>query len=841
VSAIVLAVGKLLLLPFQGTPPTVFLLGLSDCVLTALISFAAWRAAHRSRAFARLLWLSVSVASALWAISFGRVAFSSVSISFRDALNVLWPITYIFYFVAAAFVVPLLLNEDREKRGIGWLQALDIAQLGIIASSAYLVFFYIPINTQLSEPLRIRYFMILHLMRDGFLALGYLYRGWRSRFRDLRQLHFRLAAFFAAYMVPTSLYVHATLVWHWPQPLVGFVADLPPVFLLTTAVSWRQQDDAIRQVEKPERRQEMLWAQLFPLLMPISVIVLASRVSTQYLRVAWIAVASSFVCYAARLFLMQRHQDTILTELSTLAEKFSKVFKSSPASIIITRLSDGKFIEVNDHCLEALKLTREEAIGRTALELGIFKTVEEREKLVSILRKRGSVRGVPLKFTLGGRMLDTLVSAEVIELEGEPLIIASILDVTQLKSVTEQLQQAQKMELIGSLAGGVAHDFNNLLTIIKSYSELAWKRNLKGELAEEIRQIREATDRAAGLTQQLLAFSRRQILQPRNICLNAVLSPIEDLLRRTLGENIELVTSFTADLGTVYVDPVQVEQVVMNLAVNARDAMPTGGKLLFETKNLELSSPYPQKGFEIPAGSYVMLAVTDTGTGIKPDHLDRIFEPFFTTKEVGSGTGLGLSTVHGIVSQSGGWISVYSEVGLGTTFNVWLPRVDSPAETFKPTDTEPQNLSGTETVLVVDDDHRVCELTANILGQYGYRVMTSNSGDDALQRACEFEDEIHLLVTDVVMPGTGGSELARRLKARRPGLKVLYMSGYPHSLRGARDVMEFRELTLAKPFAPTDLAREARRTLNAPSPLSLQTASTRATEEYAFEVFHDIN
>jgi CheY-like chemotaxis protein len=264
----------------------------------------------------------------------------------------------------------------------------------------------------------------------------------------------------------------------------------------------------------------------------------------------------------------------------------------------------------------------------------------------------------------------------------------------------------------------------------------------------------------------------------------------------------------------VYADPVQMEQVVMNLAINARDAMPQGGKLVFETKNLDLTSPYPERGFEIPAGRYVMLIVTDTGVGIRPEHLDRIFEPFFTTKGVGTGTGLGLSTVYGIVKQSGGYIWAYSDVGVGTTFKVCLPRVESPADVIKPAEAQPENLSGTETVLVVDDDKRVCELTARILGQYGYQVITANSGEDAQQRARECPEEIQLLVTDVVMSGTSGRELAHQLKTRRPSLKILYMSGYPHLALSGNRVVDFSEATLTKPFAPTDLARHARRALN---------------------------
>jgi CheY-like chemotaxis protein len=370
------------------------------------------------------------------------------------------------------------------------------------------------------------------------------------------------------------------------------------------------------------------------------------------------------------------------------------------------------------------------------------------------------------------------------------------------------------MELVGSLAGGVAHDFNNLLTVITGYSDLALASDLHPTLAEDIRRIKEAAGKAAALTRQLLAFSRRQVLQPRNISLNTVVGHIEKLLQRTLGENIVLVTSLEGQLGTVSADPVQMEQVIMNLAVNARDAMPEGGKLLFETKNLDLPSPYPENGFEIPAGRYVLLIVTDTGTGIRPEHMERIFEPFFTTKGVGTGTGLGLSTVYGIVKQSGGYIWAYSEVGRGTTFKVCLPRVDSLPERIQPDRAVNENLAGKGTVMVVDDDARVCELTAKILSQYGYHVITADSGEQAEWRANEFHDEIHLLVTDVIMAGATGRELAQQLKAQRPSIKVLYMSGYPHLARSGNTDAEFRASFLLKPFAPLDLVRATKQALN---------------------------
>jgi signal transduction histidine kinase/CheY-like chemotaxis protein len=816
VSAVALVVFKLVLLPFQRSLPINLISALIDAALATLIVAAAWRASRRSGPYARILWLCVAFAASLWAINFAAAAFGLWNSPVQSLLSARWPSLVISAFpLSIALTLPLLLSEDSEKAQIGWLQALDIVQFGIIAFSGFLVFFYIPSLQALSDTQRVRYLTGLHVMRDSFLMLGYLYRGWRSRFPDLRRLHFQMAGFFFAFGVP-AVFFPALVARHWPLLVLSFVAALPPLFLLFTAALWRQ-EDLVHPAEKLGRPKGILWTQAAAIVMPLSVVLLASRMPSQYLRVAWISVTCSFVCYAGRLLLMHREQSVTLSRLRAAEEKFSTAFRSSPAAITISRLSDGKFIDVNDRCLQLMHRNRDEMIGNTSIDLGLFENVADRARLADALRKNGSVRGMPINFRTRDRILNTLVSAEVVVIDGEPLMITSILDMTEFKSTIHQLHHAQKMELVGHLAGGVAHDFNNLLTVITGYSALALGRQLDSELKEEIAQIKEAAGRAASLTRQLLAFSRRQVLQPRNISLNTVIAPIERLLRRTLGGNIELVTYLDSGLGTVHADPTQMEQIVINLAVNARDAMPNGGKLLFETKNLELSSPYPERGFEIPAGRYVMLTVTDTGTGIPPEHLDRIFEPFFTTKEVGSGTGLGLSTVYGIVKQSGGYVWVYSDVAVGTTFKICLPRVDSAVDTFKPMESGLDTLRGNETVLLVDDDVRVCELTAKILRQYGYQVISANSGEDALRCAGEFAGEIHLLVTDVVMAKTNGKELAQRLRSTRPRLSVLYVSGYPHLALGRDSVVDFRSTTLPKPFAPYDLARQARKALNSPN------------------------
>ena len=816
VCGLVLVGVKPFLLPFQESLPAELLVLVESCALALLIAVMAWRASHRSQTYARVFWRCVTAVALLWTVNFAVGVFALVHARSGSAGNTptaSWVVMVLNSLpVAIALTVPLLLREDGRELKIGWLEALDIAQLGLIVFSAFLVFLYMPSLGVVSDVERMRYFSGLHLMRDGFLALGYLYRGSRSPFPDLRRLQLRMSGFLVAYGVCAILSLQAYLYWHWSPLLAYLITDMPALGLLAMAATWRQRE-TMPQAEAAADRESTVWMQALAVVLPVSVVALASNIMGRRLRVAWFLVTASFFLYAVRLLVLQFHQKRILSNLAAMEEKFSKAFKSSPAAITISRLSDGKLIDGNDRWLDMMKLKREDAVGKTSVELGIFENPEQRQEMLGNLRQGRAVRDMNLNLKLEGGILETLVSADVIELAGEPLIIASMLDVTELKNVTHQLQQAQKMELVGSLAGGVAHDFNNLLTVIKGYSALALTRDLNSDVAEHIRRVEEASGKAAALTRQLLAFSRRQMLQPRNISLNATVEHIEKFLRRTIGENIALAVSLDPQLGTVHADPVHMEQLAMNLAVNARDAMAYGGTLLFETKNLDLSLPYPAAGFEIPPGRYVMLVVTDTGAGIRPEHLERIFEPFFTTKAVGSGTGLGLSTVYGIVKQSGGYIWVYSDIGVGTTFKVCLPRVDLPPDPIRPGEVELENLAGSETVLVVDDDARVCELTSTILSEYGYRVITAGSGEHAELRAANFAEEIHLLVTDLVMSGKGGRELARQLKSVRPTLKALYMSGYPNMARSIQPAADFWEATLPKPFAPVDLARAAKKAL----------------------------
>ena len=489
-----------------------------------------------------------------------------------------------------------------------------------------------------------------------------------------------------------------------------------------------------------------------------------------------------------------------LVEQIKSEERFRKAFNANPEPMTIATISDGRYIDVNESFLRVTGYRREEVIGRTALEIKFWERPEDRAKFIESLKKRGSVRNLEITFlTKSGERRTGLNSAEIIEVTGKDCVIAIFKDVTEQKILEKQLRQAQKMEAIGQLTGGIAHDFNNLLSVILGYSE-ALEEQLpeNGPLQKKCRQIRKAGQSAASLTRQLLAFSRQQVLEPKVMDLNAVVLDTEKMLRRLIGADIDLSTALDPSLGSIKADEGQIEQIIINLVVNARDAMPQGGRLTIETTNVDLGEDYARVHPPLQPGAYVVLSVSDTGIGMDAKTQARIFDPFFTTKELGRGTGLGLSTVYGVVRQSGGHIWVYSELDQGTTFKIYLPRLEESPRVERPNGGLAKGVRGTETILLVEDNEALRELTRCLLAESGYTVLEAETPEKAIQIARQHGGPIHLLLTDVVMPGINGRVLVEKLAPIRPGLKVVYMSGYTGFTH--RGLLDSEAVLLQKPI-----------------------------------------
>ena len=489
-------------------------------------------------------------------------------------------------------------------------------------------------------------------------------------------------------------------------------------------------------------------------------------------------------------------------------------------SLIFVKDWEGRFVLVNQATAEIYGTTVDGLVGKTdadfnpnAEEVAHFLR-DDREVMASGRPKFVPEEPVTNPHTKQTRWFQTIKLP--LRLPGEEAVtmLGVATEITERKLLEEQLLQSQKMEAVGQLAGGLAHDFNNILTAIVGYSDLlAAELGDNAQQREDIEEIRKAARRAAALTRQLLSFSRKQVLEPRIVDVNGVVLNLDKMLRSLMSENIELETQLAEDLDAARVDPNQLEQVIMNLAINARDAMPDGGTVTIETANATLGEDYAAKHVSVIPGDYVMLAVTDTGCGMTEATKARIFEPFFTTKPAGRGTGLGLSTVYGIVKQSGGNIWLYSEPNKGTTFKIYLPAVDAlPEDIGKAAPVEAER-QGSGTVLVVEDDEQLRRLTHRALAAQGYEVLEADRGRSALDAARRHEGPIDLLVTDLVMPDTNGPKLAETLRAARPGLRVLFMSGYPDGAIVHHGMLEAGVAYLAKPFTTEAITRKVREVL----------------------------
>jgi PAS domain S-box-containing protein len=504
-------------------------------------------------------------------------------------------------------------------------------------------------------------------------------------------------------------------------------------------------------------------------------------------------------------------------------ERFSRFFRASPVCTSITRLSDGQFADVNDAFLGSFGYPREEVIGQNPSKLGIWACPEDRAKMIHMLQEQGAVQDLETRFRRkSGEIRDVSVSAEVIEVAGQQYILGLTHDITERRRAKEekekleaQLSQAQKMESVGRLAGGVAHDFNNMLGVIIGRAEMAMGQDVSTDkLQHNLKEILKAGLRSADLTRQLLAFARKQTAIPKILDLNDTISGTLKMLRRLIREEIDLFWIPGLDLWKVKIDPSQVDQILANLVVNARDAISSVGVITLRTENVVIDDSNRAETPESIPGEYVLLTVSDTGAGMSKEVRENIFEPFFTTKELGKGTGLGLSTVYGIVKQNDGFIYVASEPGKGTTFKIYLPRFEAETAQDFPEKPAGKSPTGTETILLVEDDEAILNLGKTILENLGYTVLAAPTPGYAIHLAREHPGDIHLLITDVVMPEMNGRELAEELGVFLPNLKCLYMSGYTADVIAHRGILEEGVNFIQKPFGSEKLAERVRQVLD---------------------------
>jgi PAS domain S-box-containing protein len=709
----------------------------------------------------------------------------------------------------------LFLDPDREPEGFDPLLLLDLMQAAVFAVAAYLYFFYFPSQgtsgSELAHSVWAPYFIY-----NGLLLGALSLRAVLTKSTGFRSMFGRMAVYSAVALAGDYFYYYGPgrnlqsgawfdLVWS---------CTLASGVLL--AATWNPPGASSSGAAAPVQAESSVVTQLFPLFFPACVLLMSARIAREQLTLASIVVLISFTCSSVRLLATQQRQRRSTEELRQNHGLLHAVIEGTTDAVFVKDL-ESRYLMINTAGARLLGRSVDEVIGKNDLEVFSPETARQmmekdriviRDGVTCTYEEAGTAAGVTRVYlATKGPYRDA--KGRIIGLVG----ISH--DITEKRKIEEQLRQSQKMEAIGKLAGGVAHDFNNLLTVIKGHSSVLTE-SLRGNSGpmHSVEQIEQAANRAAALTHQLLAFSRRQVLQPKALSLNAVIGDLEKMLRRVIGEDVDMSARLAPNLGTVRADRSQMEQVIMNLVVNARDAMPNGGKLTLETANVELDEAYASTRPGVRPGRYAMLAVSDTGVGMDSETVAQVFDPFFTTKEMGRGTGLGLSTVDGIVRQSGGHTSVYSEPGRGATFKVYLPLVEAPVEAPVPDKPAAVSPRGQETVLLVEDDNSLRELVRVVLTRCGYSVLVPDQVSEA-EKLCQQHSVIHLLLTDVVMPGINGKEVARRVTQHHPETRVLYMSGYTNNAIVHHGIIEDGVFFLQKPFSPAALADKVREVLDA--------------------------
>ncbi|HXH68023.1 MAG TPA: ATP-binding protein [Candidatus Limnocylindrales bacterium] len=792
---------------------------LLQAALAAIAAGAAWQAGQRGEGFVRKFWRFQASGFALWALAQCLATYYDDIL--HKSIDQPWPSDLLFFLWMIPVFLSVFLDPRSVSQRIRATKWLDFAQVGILIVSVHLYVFEVPDHWLIKEFSYEKLEFLTTCTRDVVVVACMAWFALRYPDRRVRELYGRMAIVLGIYGLGEGVYLYKQVYERLSVVSVWDTMWTFPMMLATVLIATSSPESVEKrrvEVDGPVAASPLaqITLKLVPLCFPMAVLLMAAHIAEQQLGIAAMAVLSSFACSTMRIAITERQQ---LKSESALRERealLRSVFEGTGDAIFV-KDADGRYLMVNKQIANFFGKPIEAIAGKTAFELTDLETAKELTKSDRTILETGE--SVTVDFQIpgeAGARHFLMTRAPYRDTNAKVIgVIGISRDITKYRGIEERLRQSQKMEAIGTLAGGVAHDFNNILMVISGYSSvLAESLGTNPKLLSHVEQIRKAGERAASLTRQLLAFSRKQTIQPAPVKLSDVVTGMETLLHRLIGENIAVSTNLAADLGTVMADAGQMEQVILNLSVNARDAMPDGGKLAIQVRNTRVLHGVTQGKTEMKPGDYVELTVSDTGTGMAAAVQAHIFEPFFTTKPVGKGTGLGLSTVYGIVQQAGGYVTFDSAPGAGTTFRVLLPRILGKAKGALGEEEKGPQLRGRETVLLVEDDASVCELVRAVLTSQGYTVLAAQRPQEA-ERICQAHGHrVDILLTDVIMPGMSGPELAKKLAESNSHLRVLYMSGYIDDSMLRQEIQEQGTAYLQKPFSPLNLAKKVREVLD---------------------------
>jgi PAS domain S-box-containing protein len=785
------------------------LLAVSACVF----------ASRRRQGFPRHFWWFVAAGFGIWSLA-QTIATYYDSILHRST-NQPWPSDILFFVAMVPALMTLFIDQEKGFQWRQWPRIFDLSQLIILAIAGYLFTFQNPAAWKEGWGPVGQYSWAPDTARDAAFFVVFLVSALRSKHKAARALYRFFAIFLFVYLAGELPYLYLQSLYKLQTGTYWDFAWSVP-FLVATVLAATMKPEGIRDGSREEQpaAREQRWGQwglvhIASLAFPLLVLLMAAGLAEKQLITVSLLVFLSFACSVARILFAEHEHMQATKALEESHALLNSIFEGTGDGIFIRDL-EGRYVIVNETFAEMMNLKREQIIGRSAAEVFSAEDAKAVAEEDSVVLESGRSHTFQSRMSASGRNQVFLVTkAPWRDATGKIVgLLGALRDITEYSQMEERLRQSQKMEAIGTLAGGVAHDFNNLLMVISGYSSVL-ADSLAGEpnLRSHVDQIHKASERAASLTRQLLTFSRKQTIQPAVLNLNHVITGMEKLLHRLIGENILVSTQLAPDLGAVLADAGQMEQVILNLAVNARDAMPKGGQLTFESRNVDFGDSIASADSMKP-GRYVECVVRDTGVGMDLNVQTRLFEPFFTTKPAGKGTGLGLSTVYGILKQSNGHITFTSQPGHGSTFRIYLPRVDFPQLAVSSSGKTEAELAGRETVLLVEDDPSVSALISAVLGSHGYTVLCPDRPQEAEKLFDARGGRVDLLLSDVVMPEVSGTELAKRLTAKNPRIKVLFVSGYVGDSLVRQGIQDREVNFLQKPFAPLTLARKVREVLD---------------------------